>query len=305
MRRLRDWALRWHWPLLAVVSVLAAAAQVIDHRDGDLIRSMPDMIEEIFLLGILLPVVAGLLLDELARAKKRASIDQANAVDAERYRLSRDVHDSLAQEVSYLHFKLDQLTVDPGALDIDETYRQLDHLRDVAGQAYKRIYDMLALQRVPASTNLPEVLLRHAERIGKRAQFEVGFTSVGEVCLLSPSLRQQLLYIYSEILSNVEKHSGAKHVEVRVDWQPGELAITVNDDGCGFDPQGGLPEHYGLAIMRERAHDIGGQLSLSSQRGSGTEARLHVRFEPCPAPLQQPEFDRWPAAEISWQGMTQ
>jgi signal transduction histidine kinase len=303
--RLGQWALRWHWPLLVVMGILAAAVEVAEHSRTDGAVLSLDLIQEVFLVGIFVPVIAGLLLDELARAKKRAAIDQVNAVDAERYRLSRDVHDGLAQELTYLHLRLDQLSMDIFELDREAVQSQLGQMREVAAQAYRRVYDTLALLRIPESAELTEILMQHAGRIGKRARLDVSFSRAGEACPLPHGMRQELLYIYAEMLSNVEKHTGAQHLAIGVAWGSGELTISVSDDGRGFDPETALPGHYGLVVMRERAHDLGGKLSVMSQPGRGTEARLSVRFEPCVVALDRPVFDSWPAAETEWQEVAQ
>lgn len=305
-RRLRDWILRNRWRFVLAVGLLGVCAELWEHASTGIVLRDMDLLQELFLVGVLLPAVAGVLLEELVRARQRALIDRGIAIDAERYRLSRDIHDSLAQDVSYLHFKLDQIARNGALLDSEDTLRQVDQLCEVAGEAYKRIYDMLALLRLPASTSLPDALLRHAERVARRAQLEMRFVTEGEPCLLSAELRQELLYIFGEMLTNVEKHAHAEHLDVTITWGVGALAIGIRDDGCGFNAATSAPPgHYGLTIMRERAWEMGGDIKTHSRIGEGTLVVLTMRFDPCPDTIGARDLEVWALPEVSWTGRGQ
>lgn len=281
LSRFGDRAVRWRWPIMLAFGLAALVVEILEHTGQGLDRLEPDFFPELFLLGFLLPLVTGLLLRELGRTRERAARHRANAIDAARYRMSRDVHDSIAQQVTYLHLKLDELVVNQASLDDARSHRQLVQLRDVAGEAYDQIYDMLALLRAPAAADLCEILRSHADRVGRRAHLAVDMTYDGEPQQLPPDLRQQLLFIYSEILSNVEKHAEASRVKIRVGWQRRDLVVDVEDDGLGFeagDPDSG--DHYGLAIMRERVNDLGGVLRIDSQPGVGTKVSVSLPLQP-------------------------
>src|SRR5262249_46683886 len=86
--------------------------------------------------------------------------------------------------------------------------------------------------------------------------------------------------IASEALRNAFRHSGASCIEVQLGYAARRFELQVRDDGKGFDPEllsdEGLPGHFGLQGMRERAQRIGGKLTVSSGPGSGTEVALSV-----------------------------
>jgi signal transduction histidine kinase len=91
----------------------------------------------------------------------------------------------------------------------------------------------------------------------------------------------EVLYrIAEEALRNVERHSGAEHVDVslRVDHPDGaeRLTLTVADDGVGFDPGAAPSGHYGLVGMREHAELIGAELRVDSTPGQGTRVSVSV-----------------------------
>jgi signal transduction histidine kinase len=91
-------------------------------------------------------------------------------------------------------------------------------------------------------------------------------------------VRTHLYRIAQEALSNVARHSGARHCQVR--WavhSARQVELRISDDGTGFDPGVAYPGHFGLDNMRSRALEIGAQLTLTSAPGQGTQ--LHVRWE--------------------------
>ncbi len=75
-------------------------------------------------------------------------------------------------------------------------------------------------------------------------------------------------------MNNIAKHSGARHVELRLDCQPGHLHICIQDDGLGFDASAIPSGHLGVGIMRERAGSIGASLKIESQPGQGTTVAM-------------------------------
>jgi two-component system nitrate/nitrite sensor histidine kinase NarX len=94
---------------------------------------------------------------------------------------------------------------------------------------------------------------------------------------LSPEVELQLLQIIREALANVVRHSHARHVrlELRQSLQ-GELTVSVEDDGIGLSPASLDDNHYGLAIIRERAASIGAHLSIETVLPHGTRVQLNL-----------------------------
>ena len=96
---------------------------------------------------------------------------------------------------------------------------------------------------------------------------------------MTPLAELQLLRILQEALSNVRKHARAKSARVELAQVDGRVSAAVQDDGRGFDPEAmhreGFPR-FGLAIMRERAQSIGGELSVESAPGRGTRVSIEV-----------------------------
>jgi signal transduction histidine kinase len=275
--RIGDRLLRRRWPLLVFLGLFLILTEVFEHSGEGHFEYLADFFFEAFLLGIVLPGLLGLVLTQLARTKERAKLDRADAVEAERSLISRDLHDTLGQQLGYLHFKLDQLASGDVSYQGDELRRQLTEMRDLSNEAYEQVTGTLSMLRSSGVSTIGETLLAHAMWVGSRAGFEVRMVREGQPRLLPLYVREQILYIFREANGNAEKHAGAKHLIVSVAWATNYVDIRVSDDGRGFDAAAPLPPgHFGRTIMSERAREIGGQLCISSRLGLGTDVALRV-----------------------------
>jgi signal transduction histidine kinase len=104
---------------------------------------------------------------------------------------------------------------------------------------------------------------------------------VGQQQPLRPAIQDEIYRIGREALVNAFLHSGAKRVELELEYADADLCMSVRDDGCGIDPRvlhAGREGHWGLAGMRERATRIGAQLEVCSSAAHGTEVQLSVPY---------------------------
>jgi two-component system nitrate/nitrite sensor histidine kinase NarX len=204
----------------------------------------------------------------------------------ERRRIAHDLHDSLGHYLGFLHLKFDQL------LDVDDlgntikVRQELGQMRAVTHDAYELVRDMLAAFLPTNAADLSTALLTLAHTTGKKADFSVRFLSEGQSRPLAPVTQQQTLYLFKEALNNVAKHAGAHYVDIDLLWKPETLTIALTDDGCGFQTDG-VPTaqtegHFGLTIMQERATETGGNLTVNSRPGSGTEVVFQLPLKPIP-----------------------
>jgi signal transduction histidine kinase len=95
-----------------------------------------------------------------------------------------------------------------------------------------------------------------------------------------PEVECQLLRIAQEAISNAVRHARARTIEIRLNVEEEELGLRFADDGTGFpvDLDQAGSGHFGLLGMRERAHEIGAELSVTSSPGHGTEVSIHLPF---------------------------
>lgn len=197
------------------------------------------------------------VIDELRRGVRARA--QA-AVQRERRRLARELHDGVAQELAFIRRRAGLLSESANGVEIlGAAERALEDSR--------RAIEAL----VPPAT---EPLGVELERLGARLAAECGIAvqvNVRVAVDVSCDIRAELVRIISEAVRNAAHHGGARHV--RVDLAGTPLAVRIIDDGSGFrdGANSGLGvAGYGLIAMRERAELVGGVFSLESVRGAGT-----------------------------------
>ena len=247
---------------------------------------------EIDCLTALAPAIAVAV--DAARPDRALAIE-VSATQMERKRIARDLHDTLGPSLGYLHLKLDQLGNHDTLTDIVEIRQELKRMRTVADESYQQVRAVVAgLQTSQIGpTDVRAELQLRADAIGRRAGFKVILRCDGHAIDLSPDVRQQVVHILEEALHNAEKHADAERVTVNLVWRERALTIICTDDGRGFDPA--LVEsdgHFGLKIMRERAREIGGEFTIESRAGGGTQITVSVPLVSAPAAaLQVPNED--------------
>jgi signal transduction histidine kinase len=214
-----------------------------------------------------------LALDD-ARNKRMNYLLMEN-VEADHKRIARDLHDNLVQSLVYLRYKLEQLTGEKALVEIEDVQRDLEHLREVADEAYVAVRSTIKDMKTNSSTDLMTALSEYTHSVEERVNYIFCFDSQGQPKPIPADIARQVLYIYKEILVNIEKHAGAQKVGIKLDWKSDNLFLTVMDDGRGFqlnhDPS---DEHLGLSIIRERTEEINGRIFIKSSLGEGTEVTL-------------------------------
>lgn len=290
------WLLKRRWLVMTLVSLLIIAMEVAEHQPHRLQFADPQFWREILIFGLALPFGSAIMLSLLSRANieaRRALLGDDNAdteelvetirtvtAEAERRRIARQLHDTVGQDIAYLHFRLDQLTGD-GTLGGHIAGHELEQVRALASTAYERVRATLISLRAANSMELAAALLDQAQQFGGRSGFKVRMISRGEPRPLLPEVQNQLLYIFQEALVNIEQHAGATWVDIRLIWTHNTLEIRLLDNGRGFNPQTltsppDQPSSSGLGIMRELAEELGGRFTLHSELGKGTEVALHL-----------------------------
>jgi len=192
----------------------------------------------------------------------------------ERTRLSRELHDGLAQDLWLAKLKVGRLGSLP---DLSPTAR--DVCGEVAGAIDAGLADArqavmtLRLGSEPA-VSMTELLARYVDDFGERFGLRTSFECDGDLPRLPPRAEAELLRIVQEALNNVARHADATFVRVRAGVSGSKLELAVGDNGSGFEPDLVREGRFGLASMRERAQMIGGELTIDSRPQDGT--RIHV-----------------------------
>jgi signal transduction histidine kinase/DNA-binding NarL/FixJ family response regulator len=209
----------------------------------------------------------------------RLSVER-EAIERERTRVARELHDTAAQKLAEIVVRLDQAAA-ASASGPDAHVRTLELRRLAAGALEDVRRSLLSLD--PAGLDGPTLVdavrrpLVELEQVqGTRTRLVV----LGDPGAADPEDQATLFRVFQEALDNVRRHSQASRVVVTVDAVDG-LALTVGDDGRGFDPEaeasGG---RFGIRSMHARAAARNGRLFVSSSPGAGTEVTLRL---PSPA----------------------
>ena len=229
---------------------------------------------------ILLAALAAAFILLFLRLRLLRAEREFRAVLAERNRIAREVHDTLAQGYVGVSVQLEVLSELLRHNKTEKAIMHLDttrlHVREGLAEARQSIW---ALRSQDADVNTLPVRLRRATEQANGNGVEAIFSLYGAYRPMSPATEREFLRVGQEAIHNVKKHAGAHHLAVQLEYGPAEVALVVRDDGRGFKMKEAVdspPGHYGLTGMRERAEAIGGTIEVTSELGFGTTVRLQV-----------------------------
>jgi two-component system nitrate/nitrite sensor histidine kinase NarX len=230
----------------------------------------------------------------VAGARMRES-ERQGAILAERERIARELHDSLAQVLGAVHLRLRALASREDAVTAAIAL-ELIELADVCDEGYGdargAILDLRESSRVGRDLldSLRAYLDKYSSQCGIATSLQANF---GHDVMLPPRNEIQIIRVVQEALANVRKHSGATAATVCVTEDSGTVTFVVEDNGCGFDaadvadgadgPSDG--SGFGLHSMCERMELIGGTLLIDSASGRGTRVVAELPNVPARTPI--------------------
>jgi two-component system nitrate/nitrite sensor histidine kinase NarX len=230
----------------------------------------------------------GALADMAAVAVGTARLREAEqqyTIVAERDRIARELHDSIAQVLGVIHLRLRSLEPDVRDVPGNGVATEISDLAAIADEAYKDVREaILGLRESVTSADglegaLGEYLRKFSRQTGIKATLHCNGSARRA---LTPRSEIQLLRVVQEALTNVRKHAGAQHATVTLNADDGIVALDVADDGIGFDPgrlEEALDHGFGLGSMRERVELIGGTLAVHTAPGKGTRVEVRLQLE--------------------------
>jgi ligand-binding sensor domain-containing protein/signal transduction histidine kinase len=203
-----------------------------------------------------------------------------NAVLAERTRIAREIHDTLAQDIVGISVQLELVSRLLGS-SLDAARTQLDAARSLVksslAEARSSIWNLRS--DTGGADDLPTRVNRAVTQAAANGPSKVRFQVRGTYRAAPPAIEDQLLRVSQEAVNNAMHHAGASIIDVTLGYDIRGVQLSVDDDGSGFvhDPaafvQGG---HFGLKGMQERAAEIGGVLRIDTQPAKGTRISLRV-----------------------------
>ncbi len=211
----------------------------------------------------------------LARSREVAALE---AAVQERERLSRELHDGVAQLVSYLMIRLDTVESLVESEQREQALAELEQLHGVADDIYVDIRESIAGLRTNLNGKLLVPALRdYLDAFEERHNLPIKLETKGQPFRLPTQVAAQIFRIVQGALANVRKHSAAQHAWVLLSYSPSKLEMTIGDDGVGFDVANlSGTDTVGLDAMRERAATLGGTCRVESLPGRGTRVIVNV-----------------------------
>ena len=196
---------------------------------------------------------------DLARAEREAG------TLAERQRLAREIHDTLAQNFTSIVMHLNA-----ARLNSDEAGRHLEQAEQTAREGLSEARHLVwALQ--PERASLAQSIEGLAARWATETTVRVETAITGAPRPLRPEKEAALLRVTQEALANVKKHAHAQRVNITLSYMNDLVALDIVDDGIGFDPSRviqNIESGFGLKAMRERIEEFGGALTIENENGT-------------------------------------
>ena len=216
-------------------------------------------------------------------------LEREHAVDRERSRIAKDIHDDLGANLTQIVFLSQR--VESASSEPCEVERWIRKIPTAAGRAIQSLDEIVwainpqhdSLESL--ANYLSQFALEFLTLAGVRCVLEV--PTVLPPAPLSAEVRHNLILTAREALQNTVAHAAATDIIIRLQVDRNGLKITVSDNGRGFDPANVAKPGNGLFNMRKRMNDIGGILELSSQPGTGTVVEMRLPSHR----LSQPETE--------------
>jgi signal transduction histidine kinase len=245
-------------------------------------RLFPVTVLPVLILLVGLAFIATTLLSRRMYLPVQALTD--HAVLEERTRLAREIHDTLAQQLTGIVLELEAADTLLNRGSERRARSSVEKARELArGALQEARRSVWNLRPAPLSATGLVAAIGHEveaweERTGIPARFKA--RAVPQHSPLSPTAEVALLRIGQEALSNAARHGKPEHVDVELRAHAQELILSITDDGVGFDPSATAPRDdcFGLDGMAERARHAGGTLTVVSAPGHGTTVTTRLPF---------------------------
>ena len=236
-------------------------------------------------------IATGRLFESLRSSRSRLQMVTKRLVEvqeAERRSVARELHDQVGQVLTGLQFSLEtgKRAAEGNLRTIFEDSQLLvtslmKQIREISLKLSPSMLDDMGLLRT---------LLWHFEQYSSQTGIKVHFSQSGLEKRFRSEIEITAYRIIQEALTNVARYAQVKNVDVEIKADDEMLRLQVRDLGCGFDPQKTIHRTtFGLTSMKERAYLMGGQLSIKTEPGAGTELLAII---PISSTLERRRYDR-------------
>jgi signal transduction histidine kinase len=232
-------------------------------------------------MGLLVFIFAG----HAARVKVMQT--RFRAITTERARVAHEMHDTLAQGFAGLAFQIQAARSSSSQGDAILHHHldlALEMVRHSHSEAHRSIVT-LRPQSLDDTTSLRDALKQSIERMVEGCSIDMTLRVNGDEFRLPLFMEDALYRVGQESVANALRHAKPGHLALELEYACNYVAVTVSDDGCGFDPPHAAPLGFGISGMRQRIRALHGTLSIWSRPGEGTRVRAEVP-RPSPASMR-------------------
>ena len=209
----------------------------------------------------------------------RAEQNRRLSLLEERGVIARELHDSLAQSLSYMKIQVSRLqSAMTQHSASEEATSILSELREGLNGAYRELRELLTTFRLKIEGNgLVPTLEKTVEEFSIRGNIKISIESKLTSCQLSANEEIHVMQIVREALANVIHHAKAAHASITIEQGNDDMiSVIIDDDGIGIGSSQSDTHHYGMSIMQERARSLGGSFHVQTRAIGGT--RITFRF---------------------------
>jgi len=232
-------------------------------------------------------IAGGIRLIERRRYRARLKrIQQERAMENERGRIARDLHDELGSQLTHISMMSDLGQSDAGAgVRLEKLEKRVQHISTVAVQTVRSLDEIVwaVNPRNDTLRSLTEYLTQFVRELTENTGVDCRFQIAENLpdMQLPPELRHSLFLVVREAMNNALKHARATQISLGVKTDGSQIEIFLQDNGGGFNPAAvqACKKRNGLENMRQRIEVLGGQFFIETHQGRGTIIRLTVK---CP-----------------------
>jgi signal transduction histidine kinase len=227
----------------------------------------------------LIPAIALAELREREERLRHLSRRLIEAEENERRNVNRELHDRIGQNLATLNLNLGMIRSELTGETLRAVGPRMNDSHQLLGDTMAQVRNLMAELRPVALDDygLVAALRTHAGEFSKRFGTQVSITGSDPAPRLPLPVETALFRIAQEALNNVSKHARATKVEVRIAQAPGNVVLSIIDDGMGFEvakQRAGNAQSWGMTTMRERAEAVGATLTVESAPGRGTRVEV-------------------------------
>ena len=196
------------------------------------------------------------------------------AVLEERSVIARELHDSIAQSLSYLRIQVARL--EKNQLTPEHQYEIVTELKSGLASAYKELRELISAFRLKIDERgFQTALIETTEEYSRRCNIPINCHNDLPPTLLSANEEIHVLRIIREALANIDKHAQATEVGISATLTDNQVVvISITDNGIGIGDTQSPENHYGLIIMEDRAQSLDGVITIRNRDQGGTEVLL-------------------------------